>query len=113
MTKDDQDTLSTQIINRALEYGGSLAGIARIEDLKKCPSHTVYGVMPEFDGVGTIKVEGKKQDQVQWPDEARSAVVIAVAHAIEKPELDWWISGLKGGTMGNAKATSASGSYAD
>ncbi len=113
MTKNDQTTLSTQIINRALEYRGSLAGIARIEDLKKSPSHTVYGVMPKFDGVGTIKVEGKKQVQVQWPDEARSAIVIAVAHAIEKPELDWWISGFKGGTMGNAKLISVFSRLAD
>jgi len=88
MNSNNPKLLSAQIVNRALEYGASLAGIVNILDLKKSPSHTIFGVMPGFDGVGTKKVEGKKQGEVQWLDKTRSAIVIAVAHPEEKPARD-------------------------
>lgn len=113
MNLNNQKSLSTQIISRALECGASLAGVINIRDLKQSPSHTIFDVMSEFDGVGTKKLEGKKQDEVQWPDETRSAIVIAVAHPEEKPDYDWWIKGLKGGTKGNVRLISVFSKLAD
>jgi len=113
MMQDNKKSLSIQIINLALKYGASLAGIVNIQDLKKSPSHTISGVIPRFDGVGTKKIEGKKQGHVQWPDKIRSAIVIAVAHPAEKPDYDWWINGLKGGTKGNIRLISVFSKLAD
>ncbi|MCK5311617.1 MAG: epoxyqueuosine reductase [Desulfobacteraceae bacterium] len=113
MNLNNPKLLSAQIINRAQEYGASLAGIVNIQDLKKSPSHAISGVMPGFDGVGTKKVEGKKQGEVQWLDKTRSAIVIAVAHPEEKPDYDWWIKGLKGGTKGNVRLISVFSKLAD
>lgn len=95
--------ISRQIISKALKSGASLAGIANVEDLKKSPSHTITGKMTDFCGVGTKPVAGKKSGEVTWPDLAKSAVVIAVEHPLNAPEMDWWLRGLKGGTLGNAK----------
>lgn len=36
-----------------------------------------------------------------WPENAKSAIVIAVEHPADRPELDWWQSGCNGGTTGN------------
>ncbi|MCK5100143.1 MAG: epoxyqueuosine reductase, partial [Desulfobacteraceae bacterium] len=113
MNLNNPKLLSAQIINRALEYGASLAGIVSTRDLKKSPSHTIFGVMSGFDGVGTKKVEGKKQGEVQWLDKIRSAIVIAVAHPEEKPDYDWWIKGLKGGTKGNVRLITVFSKLAD
>ncbi|MBF0302055.1 MAG: epoxyqueuosine reductase, partial [Desulfamplus sp.] len=99
-------TLYSEIIDKARDLGASLAGIVNIHDLKSSPSHLISGKMVEFGGVGTKKVEGKKSGQVEFPDNAHSAVVIAVKHPFELPELDWWVKGLKGGTQGNLKLIS-------
>lgn len=94
-------TLGVEIVNKALSFGASLAGIVNIHDLKSSPSHVISEKMPPFGGVGTKKVDGRRSGEVEWPDNARSAAVIAVEHPVERPELDWWVKGLKGGTQGN------------
>ncbi len=91
------------IIDKAKEFGADLAGIACLDQLKRSPSHAVAERMPEFDGVGTRDTENHKRSVVRWPEEARSALVIAVEHPVEKPEMDWWTSleDSKGTTEGN------------
>ena len=113
MTLNNKNTLSNQIINKALDFGACLAGIANIAELKKSPSHLISGKMEEFLGVGTKQVKGKKQGEVHWPDNANSAIVIAVEHPLGAPDMDWWIKGLKGGTKGNAKLISVFSKLAD
>jgi len=39
--------------------------------------------------------------EVLWPPKAKTAIVVAVEHPENKPGLDWWQDGLKGGTTGN------------
>ncbi len=100
------DILGDEIINKALEFGASLAGIANIEELKRSPSNKISSKIFEFSrysGVGTKRVEGIKPGEVKWHDQARSAIVIAIEHPKEVPEMDWWVKGLKGGTTGNSK----------
>lgn len=99
-------TLSNDIVDKALDSGASLAGIVNIRDLRLSPSHVIAGKMEKFGGVGTKKVEGRKHGEVQWPDKAQSAVVIAVSHPEEDLEMDWWVKGLKGGTKGNLQLIS-------
>ncbi len=43
------------------------------------------------EGIGTRKSDnGLKPGEVNWPENARSIIVIAVAHPEEAPEMDWW-----------------------
>ena len=90
-----------QIIDKAKEMGASMAGIANVEVLKKSPSHEIIKKLGmEIDGVNPYR-EVCDFDEIKWPAEARSALVIAVSHPQDKPELDWWI-GYKG-TLGNSE----------
>jgi epoxyqueuosine reductase len=78
-TKDLSD-IAFLIIEQAKSVGASLAGIASVASLKNSPSYRATG-----PGV--------------WPPEAKSALVLALAHPETEPELDWW--GVQGGTAGN------------
>lgn len=90
------------IHEKVREFGADLAGVANVEELKCSPSHEIIEKMPEFNGVGTANVENRRRGIVRWPERARSAVVIGVAHPSAKPELDWWAADASGGnTAGN------------
>jgi len=71
---------STTIVERALSLGASMAGIASVLFLSKTPSHMIRGT-------------------IEWPDNARAVLVLALVHAEADLERDWWIG--KGGTPGN------------
>lgn len=104
MSDQAKKTLVQEIIAKAKEFGADLAGVARVEDLKKSPSHLVSEIMPKFDDVEAKEVGSRVHGRIDWPKGAKSALVISVAHPEEKPELDWWILGEKsaaGNTPGN------------
>ncbi len=86
----DYDLLAGHIVEKAKAFGADLAGTASLEALKRSPSHEISGKIAEFDGVGTGAGEARVRGVVKWPENARSAVVIAVAHPSDRPELDWW-----------------------
>lgn len=92
MTDWHAKALGDEIITKALEFGASLAGIAAVNTLKRAPSFTVTPLMDPYDGVGANKErqEGLKEGEVDWPDNARSVVVVAYSHPQERPELDYW-----------------------
>ena len=90
-----------QIINEAKEIGASMAGIAKIELLKKSPSHEIIEKLGmEIDGINPYR-EICDFDEIKWPAEARSTLVIATSHPKGDPKLDWW-SGLRG-SSGNSE----------
>ena len=100
MAIDKKEELKNQIIEKAKEFGACAAGIADVEVLKKSPSHLIY---PQIGGYKSFlnKEVPKDTGEVLWPQYAKSAIVVAVEHPEEKPQLDWWRDGLKGGTPGN------------
>jgi len=98
MPKKNSQGLIQVINEKAVELGADLVGIANIADLKLSPSHAISEKMTEFNGVGTSKEDGNNRGVVTWLDGFKSAVVIAVAHPVVKPEMDWWVSG---NTSGN------------
>ena len=98
MTEKNNQELRQVIYEKAMEFGADLVGIANVADLKLSPSHEISGKMPEYSGVGTKKEGGQNRGVVNWPDGFKSAIVIAVAHHIDKPEMDWWVTG---NTSGN------------
>ena len=94
------DKLTDTIIKAARSHGAALAGIADVAVLKHSPSHRIYGKMNRYAGVGSRDhSHGKKPGAIEWPEGARSAVVIAISHEADKPDLDWWDGDQ--GTKGN------------
>ena len=100
MLIDTKKGLTNLIIEKAKAFGACAAGIADVEALKQSPSHLIY---PQIGGYKSFLNNEVPRDagKVLWPQYARSAIVVAVEHPEDKPELDWWQKGLKGGTPGN------------
>jgi len=81
----------TKILNQVKVFGGSLAGIASLEELKRSPSYQIYPGNPYysfFDGMP------------DWPKDAKSVLAFALEHKQGDPSLDWW-DPRPGGTPGN------------
>ncbi|SHG19601.1 epoxyqueuosine reductase [Desulfacinum infernum DSM 9756] len=78
------------VVSAAIGFGASLAGVCRVEDLKSSPSHALR--------LGSSPRAGEDP----WPENARSVIVLGLAHPEDMPELDWWTrkSGT-GNTPGN------------
>lgn len=96
MNSPNPDTAAA-IIAQARSFGASLAGIASIAALKNSRSYAVYHQAPYYKGY-----EG-----VEWPEKARSVLVLALFHDPSQPELDWWDYG-PGRTRGNRRLMSIS-----
>ncbi len=85
------DSIEKTIVDKALEHGASLAGIARVEDLKASKSYEIYDSKPYYDDY----------KGVEWKPEHRSILVWALAHPPAEPVLDWWSFKIPGFTPGN------------
>ena len=81
----------SSIINKAKSFGASLAGICSVQDMKTAPSFTLAPKLPPADVGSRDSDLGLEPGEVYWPDDAKSAVIIACAHPESKPELDWWL----------------------
>jgi len=83
--------LTERIVEKAKYLGAAIAGVASVESLKASPSHRIY---PKIGMNLTVNWRDAKDDvmpdEVAWPADAVSAVVIGVAHNADTPELDWW-----------------------
>ena len=77
------EPVATRIIENAKAFGASVAGIAGVASLKKSRSYQV----------------GRKP-RLRLPVGAKFVIVLALAHEISEPELDWW-DNREGGTPGN------------
>lgn len=88
----DKRSLSSMLINKALEFGACSAGIANIKDLKKMPSFVVTPKRPHVERVGAVSNEtGLPEGVVAWPDGMKSVLVIAYLHPQEDQYLDCWL----------------------
>ncbi len=92
MGKLSNQGIAEHIVNQAKLLGADLAGIAHVSDVKSSPSFTLGPKMPDAgNGVGIMECKpGLKPGEVSWPENAKSILVLGVAHPKEKPELDWW-----------------------
>jgi len=89
-----------QIIEKAKELGAAMAGIANVELLKNSPSHEMLGKFgTKIDGVQSFEGMIAGFDEIKWPGKVKSALVIAISHPKDKPELDWTYG--SGNTPGN------------
>jgi len=92
MNNIDLNTFSSVLINKALDLGASLAGIANVKDLKTAPSFTMMPQRPHIDRVGAVENEtGLPEGVVAWPEGIKSALVIAYSHPADDPYRDCWL----------------------
>ena len=92
MSEANSLAVSELIINKAISLGASLAGIADLDLLKKSPSHDIYTKIESNQGTGSRDFdEGVEPGVINWPPDAKSALVIALVHKEDDPEMDWWI----------------------
>jgi len=83
--------LPEKIIEKAKSLGASIAGIASVESLKNSPSHQLYPIIGMNLKKHYEKVKDSETiDEVAWPMDALSVVIIGVEHNIKEPELDLW-----------------------
>ena len=101
MKSENLSDITSEIIEKAIEFGASLVGVADVEKVKDSPSHIIYGKLDEYTTVGNIRRGVTNPWNVVWPEHAKSVIIIAVVHPKEEPELDWWRDGYTGGTQGN------------
>jgi len=91
MTDLQKKEMSAAIIDKALDLGASLAGIANVKELKNAPSYVFAPKLPQGDSVANRESDiGLKPGEVDWPEGGKSALIVAVEHPEDKPELDWW-----------------------
>jgi len=91
--------LTARIVEKAKSLGATIAGVASVKSLKGSPSHEIYPKIGMNLKVHWQDVkDDAKPDEVAWPADAVSAIVIGVEHNIDNPELDWWDGK---GTSGN------------
>ena len=83
--------IEQKIVDKALELGATLAGIARVEDLKASQSYEKYDAAPYYP----------EYKGVEWKEEHKSVLVWALAHPPDEPVLDWWSLKVPGFTPGN------------
>jgi epoxyqueuosine reductase len=94
--------LGAVIVEKARQSGADLAGIAAVADLRCSPSHRIAALMPPYAGTGTVDDPNSRGRAVRWPSGVMSAVVVAVAHPGEQPDLDrWYGRESSGDTPGN------------
>ena len=93
--------LEQQIIDRSIDNGAHLAGLAAMADLRLSPSHRIFPKMGSHTGIDG-RVDATMKPPPRNPPvrlEANGSVlVIALAHPEDQLELDWWDGR---GTAGN------------
>jgi epoxyqueuosine reductase len=87
-----------RIVAEAIELGAAAAGIASVDRLKESPSHQIA---PRLMSATLVArgYDARDLAELDWPADARSSLVVAVAHPRERPELDW--APASGNTPGN------------
>ena len=99
MSPISSSELTENIVGKAKLLGATIAGVTSVNSLKESPSHRIYPKIGMNLKVHWQKTKGDfNRDDVAWPADAVSVVVIGVEHNIGHPELDWWDGK---GTSGN------------
>jgi len=71
--------------------GAEIAGVASVESLKESPSHRIYRkIGMNLEAHWQDAKDEVKLNEVAWPADAVSAVVIGVPHNAKEPEFDWY-----------------------
>jgi epoxyqueuosine reductase len=96
------DSLSNHIIAQAERSPGIRAGIARLADVLEAPAYQI-----DSAGAGVSR-QTPSGSGVTWPAEAKSVLVLGLAHPASRPQLDWWA---RQNTQGNRRLINISESF--
>ncbi len=99
--KSNGNNIEKVIVEKAIELGASLAGIARIKDLKTSPSFEKYDKAPFYEEYQPDSSDYHEFKGFNWREEHKSVLVWALSHPASEPVLDWWSMKVKGFTQGN------------
>ena len=99
--KSDSKKIENIIVEKAKEFGASLAGIATIADLRASPSYDIYRKNPFYEEYNPDSSDYHEFKGVEWRPEHKSVLVWALSHPESEPVLDWWSMKVKGFTRGN------------
>jgi epoxyqueuosine reductase len=99
--KSDGNKIEITIIEKAIELGASLAGIASVEDLKASKSYEIYAKSPFYELYDPESSDYFEFKGVEWREEHKSVLVWALSHPASEPVLDWWSMKVPGFTPGN------------
>jgi epoxyqueuosine reductase len=99
--KSNEDKIGKAIVAKALSLGASLAGLARIEDLKASNSYAIYSQKPFYETYDRNSPNYFKFKGVKWHEAHKSVLVWALSHPASQPVLDWWSMKVPGFTPGN------------
>jgi epoxyqueuosine reductase len=99
--KPNDNIIAQTIVAKAKQFGASLAGIARIKDLKASKSYEVYSDKPFYEEYDRDSPNYFKFKGVEWNKAHKSVLVWALTHPESDPALDWWSMKVPGFTPGN------------
>ena len=96
MPYSERCAMASMIIAKAKEFGADLVGFADVGSLKDGPSEQLFPKMKDHsrDHFAERITTGLPHGAVLWEDGAQTAIVYAVAHPEESPEMDWWCGGI-------------------
>lgn len=102
----DRCAMASLILAKAREFGADLVGLADVQALKDSPSEKLFPQMKDHsrDHFVARITTGLPHGAVYWETGAQTAIVYAVAHPEEEPEMDWWCGGID--PPGNKKLAS-------
>lgn len=95
-------TIEQTIVAKAKEIGASLAGIARVEDLRASKTFKIYSEKPFYEEYDPDSPNYFKFEGFKWNEAHKSILVWALAHPMSEPALDWWSMKVSGFTPGNS-----------
>lgn len=91
MTSAENDHLREPVLFQIREFGATVAGIGRVEDLRRTPCYRICERTPYYQSLSGFP---------DWPEDAKSILIFALLHERTHPELDWW-GPKRGGSPGN------------
>jgi len=100
--KSHDNKIEQTIVAKVKEIGASLAGIAKIEDLRASKSFTIYSEKPFYEEYDRDSPNYFKFEGFKWNEAHKSVLVWALVHPISEPALDWWSMKVPGFTPGNS-----------
>ena len=83
--KSDGNEIEKAIVEKAKALGASLAGIARIADLKASKSYEIYAKSPFYEQYDRESPNYFEFKGVEWREEHKSVLVWALAHPASEP----------------------------
>lgn len=99
--KSHDKKIEQTIIAKAMETGASLAGIAKVKDLRASKSFRIYSEKPFYEEYNRDSPNYFKFEGFKWNELHKSVLVWALAHSESDPALDWWSMKVPGFTPGN------------